>query len=174
MNSKLLENIGLVQLDIGYLFLGIAVVILVLLLLLIVQFIQTNKLKKHLTQFIRGKEGASLEEILAKIVTDNEYLRETSEENRKSIKKINKNLESCFQKSGVLKYDAFQQMGGKLSFSIALLDEKNNGFILNSVHSTDGCYSYTKTVTRGICELALGEEEKIALELAMGEKRGKV
>ena len=50
---------------------------------------------------------------------------------------------------GIIKYDAFQQMGGKLSFSLALLDENNNGFIINSVHSTEGCYSYTKEIKNG-------------------------
>ena len=63
-------------------------------------------------------------------------------------------------------------MGGKLSFSLALLDENNNGFVLNSVHSADGCYSYTKEITNGECAISLGEEEKQALEMAM-EKQSK-
>ena len=69
---------------------------------------------------------------------------------------------------GIVKYDAFNQMGGKLSFSLALLDENNNGFILNSVHSTDGCYSYTKEIENGVCKISLGEEEEKALNIAMG------
>ena len=59
-------------------------------------------------------------------------------------------------------------MGGQLSFSLALLDENDNGFILNSVHSTEGCYSYTKEVKNGQCSISLGEEEKQALDMAMG------
>jgi hypothetical protein len=70
---------------------------------------------------------------------------------------------------GVIKYDAFNQMGGQLSFSLALLDENNNGFIINSVHSTEGCYSYTKEIKAGECDISLGDEEKKALEMAMGE-----
>lgn len=58
-------------------------------------------------------------------------------------------------------------MGGKLSFSLALLNDKNDGFILNSVHSSDGCYSYTKEITAGTCAIDLGEEEKEALEKAV-------
>ena len=64
-------------------------------------------------------------------------------------------------------FDAFNQMGGKLSFCLALLDENNNGFILNSVHSTEGCYSYTKEIQNGICEISLGNEEEKALNMAM-------
>ena len=73
-----------------------------------------------------------------------------------------------FQKLGIVKYDAFKQMGGQLSFSLALLDENDNGFILNSVHSSEGCYSYTKEVRNGTCSISLGEEEQQALDMAMG------
>ena len=73
----------------------------------------------------------------------------------------------AFQKVGIVKYDAFSQMGGQLSFSLALLDENDNGFILNSVHSTEGCYSYTKEIKNGLCDISLGEEEKQALDIAM-------
>ena len=78
-------------------------------------------------------------------------------------------LESAYQKIGLVKYDAFNQMGGQLSFSLALLDENNNGFIINSVHSTEGCYSYTKEIKNGISALSLGKEEEEALAIAIGE-----
>lgn len=58
-------------------------------------------------------------------------------------------------------------MGGKLSFALALLDEKNNGFIINSVHSSEGCYSYTKRVLDGDSQIALSNEEKVAVERAV-------
>jgi len=77
-------------------------------------------------------------------------------------------MESAFQKVGIVKYDAFQQMGGKLSFSLALLDQNNDGFILNSVHSSEGCYSYTKEIKNGECSISLGSEEEVALNKAMG------
>jgi hypothetical protein len=70
---------------------------------------------------------------------------------------------------GLVKYDAFNQMGGQLSFSLALLDENNNGFIINSVHSSEGCYSYTKEIKLGQCAIDLGAEEAEALSIAMGE-----
>ncbi|MDE6994874.1 MAG: DUF4446 family protein, partial [Lachnospiraceae bacterium] len=78
-----------------------------------------------------------------------------------------KRLASTFQKVGIVKYDAFNQMGGQLSFSLALLDENNSGFILNCVHSTEGCYSYTKEIRNGSCDISLGEEEREALNIAM-------
>ena len=66
-----------------------------------------------------------------------------------------------------MKYDAFKQMGGKLSFSLALLNEINSGFIINSVHSSEGCYIYIKEIVAGLCDLDLSNEEKEALSQAM-------
>ena len=91
------------------------------------------------------------------------------EKNKKDIRTLYSKFESSFQKIGIIKYDAFNQMGGKLSFSIALLDENNNGFILNSVHSAEGCYTYTKEIKNGNCKISLGEEEEKALKIAMGD-----
>ena len=85
-----------------------------------------------------------------------------------NIKDIQKRMEYCYQKLGVVKYDAFSQMGGQLSFCLALLNEKDDGFILNSVQSSEGCYTYTKEVKKGECAITLGEEEKKALDQAMG------
>ncbi len=165
--SKILESMGLGSLDIGYLFIGMAVLILILLILLIVQIKKTSDLKNRMDKFMKGKDAKSLEKDIVALYEDNKFLKVTVDKNKKDIRTLYKNMESAIQKVGVVKYDAFQQMGGKLSFSLALLDENNNGFILNSVHSTDGCYTYTKEIKNGECEISLGEEEKKALSIAM-------
>lgn len=77
-------------------------------------------------------------------------------------------MKVTFQKVGMVKYDAFNEMGGKLSFSLALLDQKNDGFIINAVHSREGCYTYIKEIIDGNSVLVLAEEEKEALNIAMG------
>lgn len=117
---------------------------------------------------MQGKDAKSLEKDIIGLYEDNKFLKTVTEKNKKDIRSLYKNMESAYQKCGIVKYDAFQQMGGKLSFSLALLNEKNDGFIINSVHSTDGCYSYTKIVKDGNCSISLGEEEKEALDIAMG------
>ena len=65
-------------------------------------------------------------------------------------------------------WEKMQKVGGRLSFSLALLDENNDGFVLNSVHSSDGCYTYTKEIKDGSCQITLGKEEQQALDMAMG------
>ena len=88
----------------------------------------------------------------------------------KDINNLYKKHESAFQKMGLVKYDAFHQMGGQLSFSLCLLDDNNNGFIINSVHSTEGCYSYTKEIKAGESAIDLGVEESEALSIALGKQ----
>lgn len=167
--SKILSDMGLGNLDIGYILIGLLVAIIILLICLIVQIVKSNKLKKRLDKFVLGKDGKSLEKDIIALYEDNKFLRNATEKNKKDIRILYKNMESTFQKIGIVKYDAFRQMGGNLSFCLALLDENNNGFIMNSVHSTDGCYTYTKEIINGECEIDLGTEEKKALSIAMGD-----
>ena len=167
MKFELLNNIGLSAIDFSYLFIGLAGMILILFIIVIVQMVQFNKLKKKFKKFMTGKEGSSLEELLDKIVDENKYIRELSEDNKKELRKLKKEMEFSFNKIGIVKYDAFKQMGGNLSFSLCLLNERNDGYILNSVHSTEGCYTYIKELKAGICELELSNEEKEAFNQAL-------
>lgn len=170
MTSELFTKMGWAKLDIGYLFIGMAVCILILLILLIFQINKTTKLKNRIDKFTTGKEGKSLEKDIVALYEDNKFLRINVDKNKKDIRTLYKNMESAFQKVGIVKYDAFQHMGGQLSFSLALLDENNNGFVLNSVHSTEGCYTYTKEIKKGVCAISLGKEEEQALSIAMGDE----
>lgn len=155
-----------------YLLIGLGTMVVLLLMtiiLLIMQIVKTGRLKKRLDKFLMGKEGTSLEQDIVGIVEDNKFLKNMAESNKKDIRSIYKRLESVYQKLGLVRYDAFSQMGGQLSFCLALLDENDNGFILNSVHSTEGCYSYTKEIKGGEYNnpnVTLSEEELEALSMA--------
>ena len=167
--SAFLNQIGLGSFDLGYLAIGILVLAVVLLILLIVQISKTNKLKKRLDQFLLGKDGASLEQDILKLYDDNQFLRELEEKDRNDIDTIFKRMQTVYQKMGLVRYDAFNQMGGQLSYSLALLDENDNGFIINSVHSTEGCYSYSKEIRNGDNNITLSAEEAEALAIAKGK-----
>lgn len=167
MTFELLNQLGLSGFDYSYIFIGLASISLVLLILVIIQMVQIGSLKKNYKKFMGGKDVKSLEKQLERIVEDNKYIVDLSDTNKKDIKTINKEMEFSFNKVGIVKYDAFKQMGGLLSFSIALLNEKNDGFILNSVHSSEGCYTYVKEIKTGLCEIDLSNEEKEALFQAM-------
>lgn len=171
MNNSFLNNMGLGKIDIGIVLTVMAALILVLLIINISNICSLLKLKKKYNKFMTGKSAKSLESEIFGLFEDNKFIKASVEKNKKDIRVLYKNMESAFQKIGIVKYDAFNQMGGKLSFSLALLDENNNGFILNSVHSAEGCYSYTKQIKNGECDISLGEEEKQALDMAMGISR---
>ena len=169
MTSSIFKSMGLGNIDPAYLFIGMLALILILFILLIIQMVKTSKLTKRYNKFMLGKEAGSLEEEFVNLFQDINYLKDITDTNRKEIKNLYKKMRFTYQKLGVVKYDAFKQMGGMLSFSLALLNEDNDGFIINSVHSSDGCYSYTKVIQDGKCKLALGEEEQQALDMAMEE-----
>ncbi len=169
--SAFLDRIGIGSFDWGYLvigILGLAVLMLVVIILLIVQISKVNTLKKRLNRFVLGKDGASLEEDILKLFSDNRLLLEQAEKDRQDIDTIFKRLQTVYQKMGLVRYDAFNQMGGQLSYSLALLDENDNGFIINSVHSTEGCYSYSKEIRNGDNSISLSQEEAEALAMAKG------
>ncbi len=167
MNNSFLNSLGLGTLDIGVVILVLCIIIVILLVINITNICSINKLKKKYHKFMTGKNAKSLENEIIALFEDNKFIKSSIDKNKKDIRTLYKNMESTFQKIGIIKYDAFNQMGGKLSFCLALLDENNNGFILNSVHSAEGCYSYTKEIINGESSISLGEEEKQALLKAM-------
>lgn len=167
MNYNLLGEMGIGNFDLTYLFIGAFGAIIILLIIVIVLCVNLSRLSKKYKKFMGGKNAKSLEKDIMGLYEDNRLIKASMEKNKKDIGNLYRKLEGTFQKIGIIKYDAFDQMGGKLSFSLALLDENDNGFILNSVHSAEGCYTYTKEIKNGLCDISLGDEEKKALDIAM-------
>lgn len=169
MNSDFLTMIGLGGIDIGYILVGIVTVLLIVLILLIVLLVKYSNIKKRYDKFMKGKNASSLEDDMHGVFEDMKLLKTNTDRNKKDIRILYKNMEKTFQKLGIVKYDAFNQMGGQLSYSLALLDENDNGFIINSVHSTEGCYSYSKEIRNGDNSISLSAEETEALAIAKGK-----
>ncbi|CUH93925.1 MAG: DUF4446 family protein [Bacillota bacterium] len=161
----------LVEENIIYITIGLACMLIILFIINIILISKQRKLTKRYKKFMQGSNGESLEEIIREKFTDIDILKSDSKKLNQEIEKINENLTITFQKIGVVKYDAFKEMGGKLSFVIALLDKNNDGIILNSVHSSrEGCYTYLKEIIKGESFLELSKEEKSALNQAINYK----
>ena len=167
MNSNFLNSLGLGGLDVGIVLVVLAALSFVLLVMCIVLCVEHGKLKKRFNRFSQGRDAKSLEKEIGDVLAQNVAIKEVVDKNKRDIKTLFRRMETTFQKVGLVKYDAFPQMGGKLSFSLAMLDEKNNGYIINSVHGSDGCYTYSKEIRAGKCDLVLGTEEQKALGIAM-------
>ena len=114
-----------------------------------------------------GKDAKTLEDTLIQRLDQVDSLLESNEENDSNIKVLSKNMQRTYQKMGLIKYDAFHEMGGKLSFSLAMLDMRNNGFMINAMHTREGCYTYIKEIIDGNSVIVLSEEEQEALKRAM-------
>ena len=54
-----------------------------------------------------------------------------------------------------------------MSFALAMLDMNNTGFVINAIHSKEGCYTYIKEIVKGESYIVLGQEEKDALRQAV-------
>ena len=147
---------------------SLAVITLLLLIATIICILQTNRLYRRYDYFMRGKDAESLEETILKQMDEIRELKSQDRANKDAIRTLTKNVKGSYQKFGMVKYNAFKGMGGNLSFAIAMLDLNNTGFVLNSVHSREGCYLYIKSVEKGETEVILGNEEKEALEQALG------
>ena len=167
MNYQLLQKIGLGNIDITYLFLVMLILLLIFMIMTIVLLVKTNKLTKKYKRFMKGENAKSLENDIIEMFERQVEIEETLSKNSEDIKLLYKKFKKAFQKVSLTKYDAFNQMGGQLSYCLVMLDENNDGFIINSVHGADGCYSYTKEIRKGKSSIALSNEEQQTLIDAM-------
>ena len=151
-----------------YIILGLAGVAIFLLLWAIINTVRIGKLNKRLAGFMRGKSAESLEDTLIKRLSEVDELSDKNAANERNIEVIQKHLKKCQSKTALVKYNALEQLGGNLSFALCILDDLNNGFIINVVHSREGCYTYSKEVIDGNSVIGLAEEEEQALAKAMG------
>lgn len=156
--------------DSDYIIIGLAAVTILLFILYIVNIVQMSKMKKNYRIFMEGKDAKSLEETLVKRLDQVDELITANKTNQRNIQQLFNNMKFTFQKVGLVKYDAFNEMGGKLSFSLALLNETDDGFVLNAVHSREGCYTYIKEIVAGNSIIVLAEEEQEALNMAKETK----
>lgn len=154
------------------LILGISAVVMILILavLLILSMIKLSKLNQKYAIFMKGSTGKDLESSILTRFKEIDTMKTELEFISGKLNIACDTLLTAYQKMSIVKYDAFKEMGGKLSFSLALLDDKNNGCILTSVHTREGCYTYVKEIIKGESFVVLSEEERKALEEAKNKK----
>lgn len=162
--------LSIIEYSSTYIIIGLALLSIILIILTIVNIVKASKLKKRYNAFMQGKDGKSLEDDLIFRLEQIDELVESNATNERNIDLILKKMTVNFCKYGMIKYDAFEEMGGKLSFTLAMLNERNDGYVLNIVHSRDGCFTYIKEIIAGNPILALSEEEQDALEDALSKE----
>lgn len=122
-------------------------------------------------EFMTGESGKSLEYTIYKRFRDIDQLQIGQKDNDDQISIIYDKVRKSYSKIGVYRYDAFNLentvAGGKLSFVLTLLNDADDGFVLNTIHNRAGCHVYMKEICKGSCDTPLAEEEKISLEKAL-------
>ena len=164
MESSIFDAIGI---DPGIILIFVLGVLLIVLVYMIKISMKMSRFIKKYKMFMRGMDGASLERAFAARFNQMDLLEENSRNHMEEIRKIKEVQNITLNKVAIVKYDAFKEMGGKLSFALAMLDKENNGFVMNAIHSSDGCYTYVKEIVKGETYVVLGEEEKEALRQAV-------
>lgn len=126
-----------------------------------------TRLKRTYKAFMKGKDGRTLEESIIENASKIVALEKLSLKNKEEIKKLAAKSKRSFQKTGIVKYDAFGEDEGALSFALTVLDENNNGWIINFVQGSFKNYNYIKEIVNGESYIELSNEEKESLEKAM-------
>ena len=164
MENSILNDL---LIDPGIIMILMMVAIVLLFIWQIKSAFKMNRFMKKYKSFMKGKDGASLEKTILRNMNDIDMLMESSKNHMEEIRQLKEIQLHTLNKTAIVKYDAFKEMGGKLSFALAMLDQENSGFVMNAIHSREGCYTYIKEIVKGESYIILGEEEKEALRQAV-------
>lgn len=149
---------------------GLMAALVALFILYLIAEIRIKKIRERYNQLVRGFKGVNIEELLVKTGEEVDSMRidiNTIEEN---LGKLETKLAFAVQKVGFVRYNAFGDMGSDLSFSIALLDNFQNGFVLTSIYGREYTTSYAKPLKFGKSVYPLSVEEMQVVDRAiMGE-----
>lgn len=129
-----------------------------------------NKLKARYEKFMginkKRKNDINMEKLLIDCVAKAESIDEKYAKILEIVQDMQKNMQFCCQKVGIVRYNPFEEMGGNLCFAVAILDAENTGIVINGIHSRTGTFTYAKPVELGVSTYILSKEEQEAIDKA--------
>lgn len=147
---------------------GLTIFCLFIFFLYIVNTIKLAHMKRDYKKFMQKLgDGADIKEILDKHIEKINKTITKNEEIEKFCMSLDNDIKHCVQKLGIYRYNAYKDTGSDLSFTLALLDEENNGVVLNGIYSRETSNIYAKPVVNGKSSYKTTEEEEEALKRAM-------
>ncbi|MBR0397830.1 MAG: DUF4446 family protein [Eubacterium sp.] len=152
----------------GTIFIILIIAVIVLLLLTGWLILRLNRLQYRMQVFMRGKDGKSLEQNIIDRLQEIDKMSGRVNMHHADLVAVRRQIGTTLTHYGIVKYDAFDDVGGKLSFVLAMLDDKNTGFVLDAIHSRDNCFVYLKEIVNGESYIMLSAEEIQALRIAAG------
>lgn len=151
-----------------YFNLGVLVINVLLLLMFVISAVSLNNSKKTYKTLIK-KLGRSnnIEEMLKEYMEKVEQVEKANKSIEVHCDNLDKEVDKCIKKVGIVRYSAFKDMGSDLSFALALLDDSNSGVVLNGIYSAENSNIYAKPVENGKSKYTISEEEQKAIDIAI-------
>ena len=144
---------------------------ILILILYIINTIYLKKLNKNYKKFMKKiGNGNDIEEALKNYLNRVEDVQNKNIEIIKYCEKLKNEISICIKKVGMVRYSAFKDTGSDLSFALALLNDNNDGVLLNGIYSREMSNIYAKQIQEGKTSSKLSDEEKQALEIALNNK----
>jgi len=162
---------NLIMSNLQYVLLGMTVTILLALIIFISINIKLAKMNKRYSKMMKGMEGANIEQLLLAHIEEVQQTVRKVDSLANDCQRLESISKECVQKVGIIRFNAFENMGSDLSFAIALLDYQNNGVIVSSIYSRSECHTYAKPIIAGNSSYFLTEEEKQALVQAINKNQ---
>ena len=132
------------------------------------------KMNKEYISFMKKLgNGNNIDEMMKKYLKDVSEIKTDNAEIKAYYTKLDSDISSCIQKVGLVRYNAFKNVGSDLSFAIALLDRNDNGVVFNGLYGSDSSNIYAKPIKNGESSYQLSPEEKYAIEIAEQNKNFK-
>ncbi len=159
----------LIQQYSNYIILITAILAFLSIIIAISNSIKTHRVIRRYKRLMRGIDNKNLEAMLTHHLNSLENVLVKVEDLEHNFKLIVNNLEYCLQNVGIVRYNPFAQMGGDLSFSLALLDKNGDGIVLTGLFSRNSSSVYAKPITDGSSTYPLSQEEIQAIQKAMAK-----
>jgi len=140
--------------------------LLTLFFLNVLNSIKIKRLKEKYNLLMNGSNDISLEELIEDCIQRCNKVTNKNREIENQINKLERELFNCTQKVGVVRYNAFENVGSDLSFSIVLLDKNDSGVVLSGIYSRENSVTYAKPIENGKSRYPLSAEELKALDMA--------
>lgn len=136
---------------------------LILLVLVLWTLGRSLRMARLQARLLRGADGATLERMLLEHVDSSATLRSRMAAVAEANTKNAGTLQHCLQRVGIVRYDAYGDVGGSQSFSIALLDSAGCGIVVTGLHGRSDMRMYAKPIIEGKSSLVLTDEERQAI-----------
>ena len=145
--------------------------IFLILLVIVLTYIVVKNNKDYIKFMKKIGNGNNIDEMLKTYIQDVKEIKRDNSEIKAYYTKLDDDISSCIQKAGILRYNAFRDVGGDLSFTMALLDREDNGIVLNGIYGSESSNIYAKPIKKGQSTYQLSDEEKYAIELAQQKNK---